>query len=80
MKAKKEFTVRLDTQLYKKLLYVAEKENNSLNNHLLHIIRSNVQYYEKTHGKINTAAVQLPECPRAAMAVPEASSSSQTVQ
>ncbi|MBS5725506.1 MAG: hypothetical protein KHW59_06985 [Clostridiales bacterium] len=61
MKAKKEFTVRLDTQLYKKLLYVAEKENNSLNNHLLHIIRSNVQYYEKTHGKINTAAVRLPE-------------------
>lgn len=61
MKAKKEFTVRLDNQLYKKLLYVAGKENNSLNNHLLHIIRSNVQYYEKTHGKINTAEVQLPE-------------------
>ncbi len=61
MKSKKEFTVRLDTQLYKKLLYVAEKENNSLNNHLLHIIRSNVQYFEKTHGKINTAALTLPE-------------------
>ena len=61
MKSKKEFTVRLDTQLYKKLLYVAEKENNSLNNHLLHIIRSNVQYFEKTHGKINAAALTLPE-------------------
>ncbi len=61
MKAKKAFTVRLDTQLYKKLLYVAEHENNSLNNHLLHIIRSNVQYFEKTHGKINTAAIQLPQ-------------------
>ena len=61
MKEKREFTVRLDTQLYKKRLYVAEKENNSLNNHLLHIIRSNVAYYEKTHGKINTEAIQLPE-------------------
>lgn len=61
MKEKQTFTVRLDTQLYKKLLYVAQHENNSLNNHLLHIIRSNVQYYEKTHGKINTAAVQLPQ-------------------
>ena len=39
MKAKKAFTVRLDTQLYKKLLYVAEHENNSLNNHLLHNLR-----------------------------------------
>ncbi len=61
MKEKQTFTVRLDTQLYKKLLYVAGHENNSLNNHLLHIIRSNVQYYEKNHGKINTAAIQLPQ-------------------
>ncbi len=61
MKAKAEFTVRLDSQLYKKLLYVAARENNSLNNHLLHIIRSNVQYFEKTHGKINTAVIQLPQ-------------------
>ena len=61
MKEKREFTVRLDAQLYKKLLYVAEKENNSLNNHLLHIIRHNVEYYERVHGKINTAAVTLPE-------------------
>lgn len=61
MKPKKEFTIRLDTQLYKKLLYVAEKENNSLNNHLLHVIRNNIQYFEKTHGKINTAAAQPPE-------------------
>ena len=61
MKSKNEFTVRLDTQLYKKLLYVAEKENNSLNNHLLHVIRNNIQYYEKTHGKITAAALPLPD-------------------
>lgn len=61
MKSKAEFTVRLDSDLYKKLLFVAEHENNNLNNHMLHMIRTNVQYYEKVHGKINTADVKLPE-------------------
>ena len=53
MKQKSEFSVRLDTELYKKLIFVAEKENNNLNNHMLHMIRQNVQYYEKVHGRIN---------------------------
>lgn len=57
-KSKAEFTVRIDGDLYKKLRYVAEKENNNLNNHMLHMIRSNVQYYEKVHGKINTALIK----------------------
>ncbi|MBE6714336.1 MAG: hypothetical protein E7575_03490 [Ruminococcaceae bacterium] len=61
MKQKAEFTVRIDAELYKKLLFVAEKENNNLNNHLLHMIRQNVQYYEKVHGRINTAAISLPD-------------------
>ena len=54
MKQKEEFTVRIDSELYRKLLYVAEAENNNLNNHMLHLIRTNVQYYEKVHGKIKT--------------------------
>lgn len=53
MKEKVEFTVRIDSDLYKKLRYVANKENNNLNNHMLHMIRSNVQYYEKVHGRLN---------------------------
>ncbi len=53
MKEKSEFAVRLDSDLYKKLRYVAGKENNNLNNHMLHLIRQNVQYYEKVHGRIN---------------------------
>jgi len=61
MKSKQEFSVRLDTDLYKKLIYVASKENNSLNNHLLHLIRQNVQYFEKVHGRINTQNIELPE-------------------
>lgn len=61
MKTKEEFTVRIDSELYKKLIFVAQKENNSLNNHLLHMIRQNVQYFEKVHGRINTQNIELPE-------------------
>lgn len=61
MKQKCEFSVRLDSELYKKLIYVAEKENNNLNNHMLHMIRQNVQYYEKVHGRINTAQIKIEE-------------------
>ena len=61
MKEKAEFTVRLDGDLYKKLKFVASKENNNLNNHMLHMIRQNVQYYEKVHGRINTQNIELPE-------------------
>lgn len=59
MKQKCEFSVRLDSELYKKLVYVAQNENNNLNNHMLHMIRQNVQYYEKVHGKINTSSIKL---------------------
>ncbi len=58
MKEKTEFSVRLDSDLYKKLRYVAGKENNNLNNHMLHLIRQNVQYYEKVHGRINVATLK----------------------
>lgn len=61
MKAKEEFTVRIDQDLYKKLIFVAGKENNNLNNHMLHLIRTNVQYFEKVHGRINTQDIELPE-------------------
>ncbi len=58
MKEKSEFSVRLDSDLYKKLKYVASKENNNLNNHMLHMIRQNVQYYEKVHGRINVNLIK----------------------
>ena len=61
MKQKSEFSVRLDTELYKKLIFVADKENNNLNNHMLHMIRQNVQYFEKVHGRINTANIKIEE-------------------
>ena len=60
MKSKEECTVRIDGELYKKLLYVAGEDTGNLNNHMLRMIRSNVQYFEKVHGKINTQNITIP--------------------
>lgn len=60
-KNKITFTVRIDEELYKKMLATAENEGRDLNNHLLHLIRTNVAYEERIHGKIDTSKVKLPE-------------------
>ena len=60
MKAKAAFTVRIDEELYRKLLVVSAGEGTSLNNHMLHLIRTNVAYYERVHGKIDPNSAVLP--------------------
>lgn len=55
------FTVRIDEELYKKMLATAEAEGRDINNHLLHLIRTNVAYHERIHGKIDTSKLALPE-------------------
>jgi len=60
MKNKTAFTVRLDEELYRKLLAVAAGEGMTLNNHLLKLIRTNVAYYERVHGRIDPTKVTLP--------------------
>ena len=52
MKNKVSFDVKLDTETYKKLVFVAEKEGRALNGHILHLARTNIAYYERVHGKI----------------------------
>lgn len=59
-KNKVTFDVRIDEELYKKLLAVAQAEGLNLNNHLLHIIRTNVAYHERVHGKIDVSKVTIP--------------------
>ncbi len=64
MKNKIEFEVRTDADTYKKLLFVAEKEGRNLNNHILHLARTNIAYYERVHGKIKQSdldAIALPD-------------------
>ncbi len=52
MKNKVSFEFRTDPETYKKLAFVAEKEGRNMNNHLLHLARTNIAYYERVHGKI----------------------------
>jgi len=59
-KNKVTFEVRIDEELYKKVVAVAEAEGLNLNNHLLHIIRTNVAYHERVHGKIDVSKVSIP--------------------
>lgn len=57
-KNKVVFNVRIDEELYKKMAAVAEAEGRDINNHLLHLIRTNVAYHERVHGKIDVTKIK----------------------
>ena len=61
MKNKITFEVRIDEELYRKLLVASAAEGRSLNNQMLHLIRSNLAYFERTHGRIAPSKAVLPE-------------------
>ena len=58
-KNKVNFSVHIDEELYKKMLAVAEAEGRNENNHILHLIRTNIAYYERVHGKVDTSKVVI---------------------
>ena len=60
-KNKISFTVRMDEDLYKKMLAVAKFDGRDENNHILHLVRTNVAYHERIHGKIDPSKIVLPE-------------------
>ena len=53
MKQTPEVTVRLSEELLRKLIYVSEAEKRTVNNQFLFMIRNNIQYFEKTKGRID---------------------------
>ncbi len=59
-KSKTSFSVRIDEDMYKKMLAVAEFDKRDVNNHLLHLIRTNIAYHERIHGKIDVSKIALP--------------------
>jgi hypothetical protein len=65
MKNKVSFEVKLDAETYKKLVYVAEAEGKNLNNHILHLARTNIAYHERVHGKIKPAELEKIAAPSA---------------
>jgi len=53
MKQTPEVNVRLSEELLRKLIYVSEAEKRTVNNQFLFMIRNNIQYFEKTKGRID---------------------------
>ena len=53
MKNQPELTLRIPEDLLRKLLYVATAEGRSPNNHILMLLRNNVQYFERAKGRID---------------------------
>ena len=64
MKNQTELTVHLPEELLRKLLYISQAEGRTPNNHILMLLRNNVQYFERTKGRITPDKLQsvpLPE-------------------
>ena len=55
MKNQTELTIRLPEDLLRKLLYVSNAEGRSANNHILMLLRNNIQYFERAKGHIPQA-------------------------
>ena len=58
-KNKITFSVRIDEDLYKKMLAVAEAEGRDENNHILHLVRNSVAYHERIRGKIDISKIKI---------------------
>ena len=58
MKNQPELNLRIPEDLLRKLLYVSEAEGRSPNNHILMLLRNNVQYFERAKGRIDQAKLR----------------------
>lgn len=56
--------IRMSEELIRKLLYISAAEGRTPNNQFLFMLRGNIQYFERTKGKIpadKLAAIDLSE-------------------
>ena len=58
MKKQPELTVRIPEDLLRRLIYVSQAEGRTPNNHILMLLRNNVQYFERAKGKFDPAALR----------------------
>ncbi len=58
MKNQPELTLRIPEDILRKLLYVSNAEGRSPNNHILMLLRNNVQYFERAKGHIDPTALR----------------------
>ena len=57
MKKQPEITIHMPEDLLKKFLYVSKAEGRSPNNQVIFMLKNNIQYFERTKGKISPAAL-----------------------
>ena len=58
MKNQPEMTLRIPEEVLRKLLYISEAEGRSPNNHILMLLRNNIQYFERAKGRIDVAKLR----------------------
>ena len=52
-KNQREFTLHMSEDMLRKFILISEKEGRTPNNQFLFMIRNNIQYFEKTKGRIS---------------------------
>ena len=55
MKTQPEISFYMSDELLKKFLYIAEAEGRTPNNQFQFMLRNNIQYFERTKGRIDPA-------------------------
>jgi hypothetical protein len=55
MKKECKIEIRMTEELMRKLAVISKKEGRSINNQFLFLLRNNIQYFERTHGRLTNA-------------------------
>ena len=58
MKNQPELTLRIPEDVLRKLLYISGAEGRSPNNHILMLLRNNIQYFERAKGRLDPAKLR----------------------
>lgn len=58
MKNQPEITLRIPEDVLRKFLYIAQAEGRSPNNHILMLLRNNIQYFERAKGRFDPAKLR----------------------
>lgn len=58
MKNQPELTLRIPEDVLRKLLYISDAEGRSPNNHILMLLRNNIQYFERAKGRLDPAKLR----------------------
>ncbi|MBQ9805626.1 MAG: hypothetical protein IJW49_03865 [Clostridia bacterium] len=58
MKNQPEITLRIPEDVLRKLLYISNAEGRSPNNHILMLLRNNIQYFERAKGRFDPSKLR----------------------